>query len=90
VSGALIQIATGARLHAIGAAQIEPEGRAVLLVVHSYERTIMAKKSSASSQPARLKSTRSEDIGNRQCSEKWREALRRIAGRQAAMDDSAH
>ena len=48
----------------------------------------MAKKLSASSQPARLKSMRSEDIGNRQWTEKEREALRRAAGRQAALDDS--
>jgi uncharacterized protein (DUF4415 family) len=48
----------------------------------------MAKKSSVSSRPARLKSTRSEDIGNRQWTEKERQVLRRVAGRQAAMDDS--
>jgi len=48
----------------------------------------MAKKSSASSQPARLKSMRSEDIGNRQWTERERQALRRVAGRQAAADDS--
>ena len=47
----------------------------------------MAKKASASFQPARLKSMRSEDIGNRQWTEKERQALRRVAGRQAA-DDS--
>jgi uncharacterized protein (DUF4415 family) len=47
----------------------------------------MAKKSSASSRPARLKSMRSGDIGNRQWTEKERQALRRVAGRQAA-DDS--
>src|SRR6202521_3268873 len=52
------------------------------------ERPIMAKKSSPSSQPARLKSTRSEDIGNRRWTEKERQALRRIAGRQKVMDDS--
>ena len=48
----------------------------------------MAKKSSASSQLARLKSMRSEDIRNRQWTEKERQALRRVAKRQAAMDDS--
>ena len=48
----------------------------------------MAKRSSASSQPARLKSTRSEDIRNRQWTEKERQALRRVARRQAAGDDS--
>jgi uncharacterized protein (DUF4415 family) len=48
----------------------------------------MAKKLSVSSQPARLKSTRSEDIKNRQMNEKERRALLRIAGRQAAQDDS--
>ena len=31
---------------------------------------------------------RSEDIGNRQWTEKERQALRRVAGRQAAGDDS--
>jgi uncharacterized protein (DUF4415 family) len=61
--------------HALGAAQIEPE------------RTIMVKKSSASSQPARLKSTRSEDIRKRQWTEKERQTMRRVAGRQAAQDD---
>jgi uncharacterized protein (DUF4415 family) len=48
----------------------------------------MAKKPSASSQPARLKSMRSEDIRNRQWTEKERQALRRAAARQAAGDDS--
>ena len=48
----------------------------------------MAKKSSASSQPGRLKSKTSEDIGNRQWTEKERRALRRAAARQAAGDDS--
>jgi uncharacterized protein (DUF4415 family) len=48
----------------------------------------MAKKSSASSQRARLKSMRPEDIGNKQWTKKERLALRRIAERQAARDDS--
>lgn len=48
----------------------------------------MAKKPSASSQPARLKSVKSEDIGNRQWTEKERRALRRAAGRQGTGDDS--
>lgn len=48
----------------------------------------MAKKSSASSQPGRLKSMTSEDIKNKQWSEKDRQAMRRIAERQAAGDDS--
>ena len=48
----------------------------------------MAKKPSASSQPARLKSMRSEDIKNKKWSKKEREAVRRIADRQAAGDDS--
>src|SRR5580704_17528490 len=52
------------------------------------ERTIMAKKPSASSQPARMKSMRSEDIRNRQWTDKERQAMRRVAGRQAAPDDS--
>jgi uncharacterized protein (DUF4415 family) len=48
----------------------------------------MAKKSSASSQPARLKSMKSEDIRKRRWTEKERQTLRRVAGRQAARDDS--
>ena len=48
----------------------------------------MAKKSYASSQPARLKSMNSEDIRNRELSDRERRALRRIAARQAAGDDS--
>ena len=48
----------------------------------------MAKKSSASSQPERLKSVKSEDIGNRIWSENERQAMLRIAKRQAAGDDS--
>ena len=48
----------------------------------------MAKKSSASSQPARLRSVKSEDIGNRQWTEKERRALRRVAERRAAGDGS--
>ena len=48
----------------------------------------MAKKSSASSQPVRLKSTRSEDIAKRHWTEKERETLRRVARHQAAGDDS--
>lgn len=43
----------------------------------------MAKNSSVSSQPARLKSMKSEDIANRQWTEKERQVLRRIAKRQA-------
>jgi uncharacterized protein (DUF4415 family) len=48
----------------------------------------MAKKSSASSRPVKLVSMSSEDIGNRRWTEKERAALRRIAVRQAAGDDS--
>ena len=48
----------------------------------------MAKKSSASSQPAGLKSLKSEDIGNRPWTEKERRTLRRAAKSQAAGDDS--
>ena len=47
----------------------------------------MAKKSSASSQPAGLKSMRPEDIKNRKWTEGERQVLRSVAGRQA-MDDS--
>jgi len=48
----------------------------------------MAKKSSASSQPAKLKSMSAEDIRNRKWSEKERLTLRRIAEKQAVDDDS--
>ena len=48
----------------------------------------MAKKSSESSQPARLKSMRSEDIKNRKWTEKERQTLHRVARRQTAGDDS--
>jgi len=48
----------------------------------------MAEKSSASSQPAGLKSMKSEDIRNRAWSETERQALRRAAKRQKAGDDS--
>jgi len=48
----------------------------------------MAKKSSASSRPVRLRSVTSEDIRNRKWSEKERAALRRMAASQAAGDDS--
>ena len=48
----------------------------------------MAKKSFVSSQPARLKGVKSEDIKNRQWTEKELAAVRRIAKRQAAVDDS--
>jgi uncharacterized protein (DUF4415 family) len=43
----------------------------------------MAKKSSASSQPVRLKRMSSEDIATREWTEREREALRRIAVQQA-------
>ena len=48
----------------------------------------MVKKSSASSQPARLKNMNSEDIRNRKLTDRERRALRRIATRQVAGDDS--
>ena len=48
----------------------------------------MAKKSPASSQPAKLKRTTSDDIRNRKWSEEERQTLRRHAARQAAGDDS--
>src|SRR5258708_1379987 len=51
-------------------------------------RTDMAKKSSASSQPAGLKSMRSEDIKRRQWTEREKRAIRRAAVSQAAGDDS--
>lgn len=49
----------------------------------------MVKKSSASSRPARLKRTRSEDISSRRWTENEKSALRRIAAHQAEGDDSA-
>ena len=48
----------------------------------------MAKRSSASSRPERLKSVTSEDIRNRRWTENELQALRRIAASQAAGDDS--
>jgi uncharacterized protein (DUF4415 family) len=51
-------------------------------------RTTVAKKLSASSRPARLKSMKSGDIRNRQWTERERQALRRVAMRQASGDDS--
>lgn len=48
----------------------------------------MAKKLSVSSRPAERKSMRSEDIVNRQWTEKERETLRRVAKKQAIGDDS--
>jgi len=48
----------------------------------------MEKKSSVSSRPAGLKSTRSEDIKNRKWTEKERQALRHAAARQVAGDVS--
>jgi uncharacterized protein (DUF4415 family) len=49
----------------------------------------MAKKSSALFQHGRLKSMRSEDITVRKWTDRERRALRRIAARQAAGDDSS-
>lgn len=48
----------------------------------------MAKKSSVSSRPERLISVTSEDIRNRRWTESEKRAIRRIAARQAAGDDS--
>jgi uncharacterized DUF497 family protein len=83
------------RWHAIGRAPIVPGREIILLVVHVYredftftERITMAKKSSASSQPARLVSKTFEDIKNRKLSDKERRTLLAIAERQAAGDDS--
>ena len=72
----------------IGAAQMErrPSGRTWLFT--STGRTILARKLSASSRPARLKSMRSEDIENKPWSEDERRTLCRIAKRQAAGDES--
>jgi uncharacterized protein (DUF4415 family) len=49
----------------------------------------MARKSSVSSQPVRLKRVRSEDIVNRQWSDKERLAVRRIAESQAAGEEQS-
>src|ERR1035438_3069532 len=51
-------------------------------------RNTMAKKLSASSQPARLQSMKSEDIKNRRLTNRESQTLQRIAARQAAGDDS--
>ena len=48
----------------------------------------MAKKSPASSRPARPKKMTSDDIKNRKWSEEERQTLRRHAEKQAAGDDS--
>jgi uncharacterized protein (DUF4415 family) len=48
----------------------------------------MAKKSPVSSQPARLRGMKSEDIRNRRWTEEERSALRRAAARHAAGGDS--
>jgi uncharacterized protein (DUF4415 family) len=55
---------------------------------YTGRRTIMAKKSSASSQPAELRKTRSADIRNRRWTEQERQTLRRHAAKQAAGDES--
>jgi uncharacterized protein (DUF4415 family) len=51
-------------------------------------KSTMAKKLSASSQPARLISKTSADIKNRKWTDKEMQSLRHIAERQAAGDDS--
>src|ERR1035438_8655983 len=51
-------------------------------------RNTMAKKLSASSQPARLQSMKSEDIKNRRLTNRESQTLQGIAARQAAGDDS--
>ncbi len=48
----------------------------------------MAKKLSASSQPARLKSMKSEDIKSRPLTKREHQTLQGIAARQAGGDDS--
>jgi len=76
------------RWHAVGVARIEPGATAVLLVVHVYREDYRGEEITALSRPARLKSMRSEDIKNRQWTERERQTLRRVARRQAAGDDS--
>src|ERR1035438_8977884 len=60
------------RWHAIGAAQIEPELVPCCWWCTCTGRTIVAKKSSASSRPARLRSMRSEErrVG-KECRSRW-------------------
>ena len=48
----------------------------------------MAKKSSASSRPAKLISVSAESIFNKPVSKRQKAVLARVAGRQAAKDDS--
>lgn len=76
------------RWHAIGTARIGSKAAAVLLVVHAYREGVMAKKSSASSQPAERKSMRSEDMRKRRWTKEERQVLRRAARGQAAGDES--
>jgi uncharacterized DUF497 family protein len=76
------------RWHAIGAVRNEPGTVAVLLMVRLIRRNTMAKKLSASSQPARLKSMKSEDIKSRRLTNPESQTLQGIAARQAAGDDS--
>jgi uncharacterized protein (DUF4415 family) len=51
-------------------------------------RNTMAKTLSASSQPARLKSMKSEDIKNRRLTDRESQTLQAIAARQTARDNS--
>jgi uncharacterized DUF497 family protein len=76
------------RWHALGAISIQFGHAAVLAVVMSIGRSNMAKQSSVSSRPARLKRMSSADIGSKRWTERERRSLRRIAARQAAGDDS--
>src|ERR1039457_625835 len=71
-------------------AQLKSSPRARLccwLFTHTGRRT-MAKRLSALSRPEKLKSMTSEDIRNRQWTEKELEAFRRLAKSQAEGDDS--
>ncbi len=76
------------RWHAIGTARIGPQPPQCCWWCMCIGRTFMAKKSSASSPLAERKSTRSEDMRNRQWTEEERQVLRRTAKRQAAGDES--
>ena len=79
------------RWQAIGVAHTGPTIAAVLLLYTLTEdrhRTGMARKLSASSRPAGLKSMSSEDIKNRQWTKKELQALHHAGKNQAAGDDS--
>lgn len=68
--------------------QLEPRCQPYLWLCMHIGRPTMAKKSHVSSQPAGLKSMKSEDIKKRRWTKAELESIRRIAARQAESDDS--